>query len=138
MTGRLIGLWRASQGAALIEFALTAPVALLMAMGLGDLAYQLYMQSVLSGLVQKAGRDATIQNANTGTLDITVLTRMQGSGINLTGKGRIIISSLENVQQTYDTTPVQRSHWQRCVGVMGGTGYDSSYGTTTTAGTDTT
>jgi Flp pilus assembly protein TadG len=74
MIGRL---WRASGGAALIEFALTAPVALLMAMGLCDLAYQLYMQSVLSGLVQKAGRDATIQNANTSTLDATVLTQMQ-------------------------------------------------------------
>jgi hypothetical protein len=32
--------------------------------------------------------------------------------------------------------PVQRIHWQRCLGKRSGTGYDSSYGTTTTtAGT---
>jgi hypothetical protein len=56
----------------------------------------------------------------------------------LTTNGRITLSSLENIQQSYDTAtgPVQRIHWQRCLGTKSGAGYDSSYGTTTTtAGT---
>jgi Flp pilus assembly protein TadG len=81
---RLNALRRDTRGAALIEFALTAPVALLMAMGLCDLAYQLYMQSVLSGLVQKSGRDATIQGANTTTLDANVLTQMKSVNASVT------------------------------------------------------
>lgn len=59
--------------------------------------------------------------------------RYQGDGIDLTTNGRIILSSLENVQQSYDTAAVQRIHWQRCLGTKSGTGYDSTYGTTTTA-----
>lgn len=73
----LADLWRADDGGALIEFAMVAPVAMLMSMGLCDVAYQLYMQSVLAGLVQKTARDATIQNATTATLDAKVLTLMQ-------------------------------------------------------------
>jgi Flp pilus assembly protein TadG len=73
----LSDLWQAQDGGALIEFALVAPVAMLMTMGLCDVAYQLYMQSVLAGLVQKTARDATIQNATTATLDAKVLTLMQ-------------------------------------------------------------
>jgi Flp pilus assembly protein TadG len=75
-------LWRASGGAAAIEFALTAPIALLMIMGLCDFAYQLYMQALLSGAVQKAGRDATIQNSSPATLDAQVLAIVQGGNRN--------------------------------------------------------
>ena len=69
-------LARARDGVAMLEFALVAPVALLMAMGLCDIAYQLYLQSVLAGLVQKVGRDATIQGASTSTLDDRMLATM--------------------------------------------------------------
>jgi hypothetical protein len=48
----------------------------------------------------------------------------------------VTVSSLENVQQSYDDDNVQRIHWQRCIGLKSGTGFDSSYGTTSvTAGT---
>ncbi len=40
--------------------------------------------------------------------------------------GRIIVSSLENVQQSYDTQPVQRIHWQRCIGLRGSTASEIS------------
>lgn len=69
---RLIGNRR---GAALIEFALLAPVMLLIMMGLGDLLYQLYAQSILSGAVQKAARDSGIEGgaATTATIDAKVI-----------------------------------------------------------------
>jgi hypothetical protein len=46
------------------------PVLLMLIMGLGDIAFQAYLQSVLVGSVDKAGRDATIQGAGTQTADI--------------------------------------------------------------------
>ena len=49
------------------------------------------------------------------------------------------MSSLENVQRSFDAAPKQRIHWQRCIGLKSGFKYDSAYGTTTsTAGTDAT
>ena len=48
------------RGATIIEFAIVAPVMMFLLMGLGDLLYQLYLQSILDGALQKAGRDSTI------------------------------------------------------------------------------
>jgi Flp pilus assembly protein TadG len=84
--------------------------------------------------------------------DVLRGTQMMGASLKLTTFGRVTISSLENVQRDFtsgtdDTQPVQRLHWQRCVGVRTGIGtpsvpnYDSSYGQATpltTAGTDST
>lgn len=54
-------LRRHQRGTALIEFALTAPVFLLILMGIFDYCWQMYAQQVLQGAVAKAGRDATIE-----------------------------------------------------------------------------
>lgn len=64
-------LRRDQRGGPALEFALIAPAMLMLCMGLGELAYQGYVQAVLTGAVQKAGRDATIQGwaTQTGTLD---------------------------------------------------------------------
>lgn len=66
------------RGAALLEFAIVTPVTLLIMMGLGDLLYQGYAQSILSGAVQKAARDSAIEGGsdNTATIDGKVVTAM--------------------------------------------------------------
>ena len=46
------------RGVTAIEFGIVAPVLCLMILGLSDLAYQSYTQSMLEGAVQKAARDA--------------------------------------------------------------------------------
>lgn len=71
MPGLLRAIAADRRGTPVIEFALVAPVMLILIMGLGDLAYQCYIQSVLTGAVQKAGRDSTIQGnaTQTGTID---------------------------------------------------------------------
>jgi hypothetical protein len=61
-----------------IEFALTAPVALLMAMGLCDLAYQLYMQSVLTGAGAEGRARCHHSKREHFHMDATVLTRAGG------------------------------------------------------------
>lgn len=60
------------RGAALVEFAIVAPVMMMLLLGLGDLLYQQYAQSILDGVVQKAGRDSTIEASNTATVDANV------------------------------------------------------------------
>ncbi|WP_375391398.1 TadE/TadG family type IV pilus assembly protein [uncultured Sphingomonas sp.] len=75
MIGRL---GRDRRGAALVEFAIVAPVMLLMIMGLGDILYQVYAQSILSGELQKAARDSGIEGgaANAATFDAKVVARL--------------------------------------------------------------
>ncbi|MES3152051.1 TadE/TadG family type IV pilus assembly protein [Sphingomonas faeni] len=66
------------RGATLIEFALVCPVMLLIMMGLGDLLYQAYAQSILNGAIQKAARDSTIEGgaSNAAAIDGQVITLM--------------------------------------------------------------
>ncbi|MGU3314312.1 TadE/TadG family type IV pilus assembly protein [Sphingomonas sp. M6A6_1c] len=89
MRRRLRTLAANARGATIIEFAMVVPVMLLLIMGLGDIAYQAYLQAVLTGAVQKAGRDGTIQNnasANAGTtLDQRVMSQVVGVARTATG-----------------------------------------------------
>jgi len=82
---------------------------------------------------------ATFQLREGDINDVIQGLRLFSAGSHLTQFGRVTISSLENIQQSYadgngnDTAPVQRIHWQRCIGQRGGDadpGFDSSYGTT--------
>jgi len=136
-------LRRDQSGASLIEFALGLPVILtagLWGVELTNLAitHQRVSQLALE-LADNASRvglfsgQATVQLREVDINDVLAATRLHGANINLGSRGRVILSSLENIGGT------QRIHWQRCFGQRAGAGYDSSYGTTTTtAGTDTT
>ena len=74
------------RGATIIEFALIFPVMMIVIMGLGELTYQQYVQSVLTGAVQKAGRDSTIQGAGAQTtqIDTTVMNMVKSVASNAT------------------------------------------------------
>ena len=65
-----------ARGVTIIEFAIVSPVMILAIMGLSDMLFQQYAQSVLSGAVQKAGRDSSIQGADTATIDGKVVLMM--------------------------------------------------------------
>lgn len=64
------------RGATIVEFAIVTPVMMVLLMGLFDLLYQQYAQSILTGAVQKAGRDSAIQGADTSVADAKVVTMM--------------------------------------------------------------
>lgn len=140
-------------GLALLEFALSLPIVL----GLGCYGLEISNLALLNlrisqialTLADNASRVGsfsalqTLQLREVDMNDVLQAARYQGASINLTTNGRIIVSSLENVQQSYDSTPTQRIHWQRCVGLKGSVAadaaYNSSYGTTLVAdGTDAT
>ena len=59
-------------GAVLIEFALVAPVFLMLIMGTFDLGQMAYGKSVLEGAVQKAARDSALETSSTLVADNTV------------------------------------------------------------------
>jgi len=67
------------RGAVLAEFAILAPVMMVMLMGLFDLLYQVYTQSILNGELQKAARDSGIEGgaASTSTIDAKVQTMVR-------------------------------------------------------------
>lgn len=62
------------RGATIIEFAIISPVMMLLMMGFGDLAYQVYAQSILSGAIQQAARASGIEAASASTIDDQVKT----------------------------------------------------------------
>lgn len=62
-------LGRDHRGVAALEFAILAPVLILMLMGMLDLSYQAYVKSLLEGAIQKAGRDSGIEAAAAATID---------------------------------------------------------------------
>ena len=71
----LRALARDQRGATILEFAIVAPVMLLLIMGLGDGLYQVYVQSILNGALQKAARDSAIEGgaSSTAAIDATVI-----------------------------------------------------------------
>ena len=149
--GGLAGrLYRDRGGAALIEFGFTLPLLLVAGMGGVESANLALVNLRLSQIALNLADDAsrvgntpltTQQLREVDINDVLQAARYQGASIGLTTHGRIILSSLEMGQESYDSSSVQRIHWQRCLGLMNGAGYDSSYGTATplaTAGTDST
>jgi Flp pilus assembly protein TadG len=140
-------LKRDTSGLALLEFALALPV-LMVAGGYGvELAHlaicHLSVSQYALNLADNASRVGVVasngvsQLRETDVNDVLQATKIQGVDIDLTKYGRVTLSSLEYVAQDYDKAPTQRIHWQRCIGLKSGTGYDSSYGKAKiTAGTD--
>jgi TadE-like protein len=72
-------LCRDSRGVSAVEFALLAPL-LLMLLGLFDLSHHMYTDSILQGAIQKAARDSTIEGApvNEAAIDDRVEAAVRG------------------------------------------------------------
>jgi len=138
----LRALRRDRSGLALLEFGFALPLVLgigCYGIEIGNLALlNMKVSQIALNLADNASRVGasgltTQQLREVDVNDVLQAARYQGASINLTTNGRIILTSLENVKQSYDTAPVQRIHWQRCLGMKSGADYDSHYGTTTVA-----
>ena len=70
-TGLVREIAAAKGGAALVEFALLAPVLLTLLMGIFDMGYNIYVSVLLNGTIQRAARASTLEGAtaNTTTID---------------------------------------------------------------------
>ena len=64
-------------GVTIVEFALIAPVLLLLLLGTYDLGYVLYVDSMLQGSIQEAGRRSTIEGSTAASMDLIVSTAVK-------------------------------------------------------------
>ena len=82
------GLARDTRGATIIEFAIVAPILLLFMFGAFDIAHTLYMQAALEGVVQKTGRDSSLETGTDATrqaaIDAKVRVQVQALASNAT------------------------------------------------------
>lgn len=142
-------LRRDRRAAALLEFAFSLPLVLTVGGWGTELAWlavtNMRVSQLALNLADTASRVGASGNSGVTQLreadinDSFIGTRLSAGSMPIGTNARVILSSLENVRQSYDTAYTQRIHWQRCFGMMSGTGYDSSYGTApAAAGTDNT
>lgn len=131
----LARLRRDTSGLALLEFALSMPIVLalgLYGIEISNLALtNLKLSQIALALADNASRvgvDNGLAQQDLREFDINDVlqaARLQGADMKLTANGRITLSSLE------ESNGVQRIHWQRCLGLQNGLGFDSTYGRTT-------
>ena len=138
-TAFLRRLRRDRSGLALLEFAYTLPIV----MGIGlygvETANLALMNMRVSQAALNLADNASRVGDNSGLVlqqlrevdinDVLAQVRVQTKGWELTTRGRVTLSSLEA-----NASGAQVIHWQRCIGLKSGTGYDSSYGRTRISG----
>lgn len=61
-----------TQGVAIHEFGLIAPVLMIMLMGFFDIGHNMYANTMLFGSIQKAARDSTLEGANEAQVNAIV------------------------------------------------------------------
>jgi len=95
-------LIRDCRGGPATEFAVILPASLLLVLGFGDLAYQAYLESILTGAVQKAGRDSTIQGnaSQTEQIDQKVINAVKAAAPKAT-----FVSTRENYDNYSEIGP---------------------------------
>ncbi|MFA7601929.1 MAG: TadE family protein [Novosphingobium sp.] len=62
----------APDGAAVVEFAIVAPVFLILLLGIFDIGQMVYAKAILSGAVEKAARSGSLEAADTAAADEAV------------------------------------------------------------------
>jgi hypothetical protein len=129
-----IELLRDTGGLALMEFALSLPLILTA----GGYGIELANFAIINMRVSQYTMDLADNTARMGdeaalssyTVDESNINnamqgiRLEGAPIKLTTYGRITLSSLEGTA----TSTGQLLHWQRCIGTMTASNYQSSYG----------
>ncbi|HKR92502.1 TadE/TadG family type IV pilus assembly protein [Novosphingobium sp.] len=75
---RLAQLWKASRGATIVEFAIVAPVLLLLLFGIFDVGYMVYAEAVLHGAAEQAARSSSLETGDTAKADAYVKSMIQG------------------------------------------------------------
>lgn len=112
-----------TRGVAVIEMAFTAPLLVLLILGMVEYArYAIVRQALSQAAFQIADNAARLgETGLTGAMpisekqinDVLLGGRIQGGPIDLQQRGRIILTSLER-----NATQGQWLHWQRCAGAL--------------------
>lgn len=123
-----------TSGLAAVEFALTSPIILAMFLSGAELTNyaitKLRISQIALHVADNASRIGTNslltapQISETQINDLLIGANLQAGALNLSTRGRVIVSSLEPVANP-NTTSKFKIRWQRC---YGGKTYSSSYG----------
>ena len=103
------GLLRNTEGATIVEFGLLAPTLLIMLLGMFEMGYNYYMQSLLQGSIQQAARDSTIEGSYTvqSTIDANVTAAVHDIVPDATVSfDRASYANFQDVRQPEDFTDV--------------------------------
>lgn len=102
-------LLREDAGVTVVEFAMLAPVLLLTLLGLFDMSYNMYAQTLLQGALQQAARNSTIEGASsqTSTIDASVTSSVKSAiadaTLTFTRKSYASFSNVGTAEQFTDT-----------------------------------
>lgn len=76
-------------GAALTEFGLLIPVLLILLVGAFDMGHRLYARAVLEGAVQKAARDAGLEDGTVATRQAAIDEKVRGQARRITNRATV-------------------------------------------------
>jgi Flp pilus assembly pilin Flp len=88
----LPALARDQRGATIVEFAMIAPVMGILLLGAFDVAHTLYMRAVLQGIVQKVGRDSTLETGLDTTTQATLDAKVTAQAKALSNNATVTIT----------------------------------------------
>ncbi|WHO40651.1 pilus assembly protein [Sphingobium sp. AP49] len=132
-----------ARGATLMEFGLIATPLCLFIMGIGDLGYQSYLRAVTQGVLDRAGRAASVGTLNSTQIDAYIDAQMQAINTK-NGTTSVIKKSYYNFSRvgkaekiTSDTAPLGTYNSGDCFEDSNGNGtYDAEGGVTGLGGAD--
>lgn len=79
-------LWTAKRGASAVEFAMVAPIFLIMSMGVVEMGRAMFIKSALQFAVEETARYAIVTStATTSDLETYAATSLSNSGTNVSG-----------------------------------------------------
>jgi len=107
-------------GLALVEFAYAAPILILLTFGGAELANVAITHTRISGITSTVADGIARVRDRIDEVDVNdVITgaKLSGSSLNLTTRGRIVISTVEDNAATTSNTTDQIITWQRCKGL---------------------
>lgn len=113
-------LWRNQSGLALIEFAYSLPFLILLTFGGAELANIAITHARISAITSMVAdgvarvRDRIDEN---DINDVIIGAKYAADSLDLTSRGRIIISTLEDNAATTTPADDQKITWQRCKGI---------------------
>lgn len=133
-TGRLLA---DRAGATIVEFAIVMPVMLMLIMGSLEFGLNVYMRAVLEGAMQKAGRNSSLQTAQSGqsAIDTYVADRVKailpGATVSFARQNYSTFSSVNNPENFTDSNANGRYDAGECfIDMNGNNTWDADMGRT--------
>ncbi len=142
----LTALRQEQSGATIAEFALILPVFAMMLMGTFDLGYQVYLRSLVNGVLQKASRQATVGTMTSTQVDTYINNQLKAilpasqrsstTAVTITKKSYTDFSNVGNPESiTSDTAPLGSYNSTDCYEDANNNGVWDSAGGATGLGT---